>query len=105
VLALAFLVVVAALFFGGLWARRRRGVPATSAFRTTLFILAAGTGTAIVGSAVPLYVILLRGVRGGSIEANLPPGISEDVLLNLVIVGAGITIVAAVGRYLDHLDS
>jgi hypothetical protein len=44
-------------------------------------------------------------VRGGSIESNLPPGISEDALLGLVVLGAITTVVATMYRYYDHLDS
>ena len=102
---LAFLVVVILLFVGGVWARRRRGLEVSSAYRTDLALLAAGCATASVGVLVPAYVVVRRGIYGGAIGDNLPHGVSEDVLLNLVIVGGAITIVAAVNRYLDRIKT
>jgi hypothetical protein len=105
VIALVFLVVVVGLFAWGLWERRRHGGAVTSAYRTTLAILAAGAGTAVMGSVLPLYVIVRRGIMGGTIGDNLPPGASEDLLLNLVTVGAFITVVVAVNRLIEHSKS
>jgi hypothetical protein len=59
----------------------------------------------LLGSALSIYVVVARAVRGGSIESNLPPGISEDALLGLVVLGAITTVVATMYRYYDHLDS
>ena len=104
-IALAFLILVVGLFAWGVWARRRRGSGVTSTYRTSLAILAAGAGTAIIGGLLPVYVILRRGINGGTIGDNLPPGASEDLLLNLVTVGGVITIVVAVNRLIDHTRS
>ena len=104
-IALAFLVVVTGLFVFGIWSRRRHGGAVTSAYRTTLAIVAVGASTAIVGSMLPAYVIVRRSVFGGTIGDNLPPGASEDLLLNLVTVGGAITIVVALNRLLDHIRS
>jgi hypothetical protein len=105
VIALAFLVLVVGLFAWGVWARRHHGGDVTSTYRTTLAILAAGAATAIIGSWLPVYVILRRSMLGGTTGENLPPGASEDLLLNLVTVGGIITIVAAVNRLIDHSKS
>lgn len=104
-IALAFLVVVVGLFAWGVWARKRHRGEVTSTYRTTLAILAAGTGTAVTGVALPVYVIVRRSVMGGTIGDNLPPGASEDLLLNLVTVGGVITVVVAVNRLIDHSKS
>ena len=42
---------------------------------------------------------------GGTIGDNLPPGASEDLLLNLVTVGGFITVVVAVNRLIEHSKS
>ena len=104
-IALAFLVVVVGLFAWGVWARRRHGGEVTSTYRTTLAILAAGAGTAVTGSVLPVYVIVRRSFMGGSIGDNLPPGASEDLLLNLVTIGGFITVVVAVNRLIEHSRS
>ena len=82
-------------------------VPQTvdSSFMSTLVLNASAGGTTLLSGAVSLYVVVARGVRGGSIESNLPPGISEDTLLGLVILGAMLAIVASMYRYFEHLDS
>jgi hypothetical protein len=105
VFALSLLAIIIVLFFGGLWARHRGGLEVTSAFRSDLALLAAGSGTALVGVLVPTYVIVRRAVYGGTISDNLPANVSEDTLLNLVIVGGVITIVAAVNRFLDRIKT
>jgi hypothetical protein len=105
VFPLAFLAVVVVLFGGGIWFRRRCGLAVTSAFRSDLALLSAGFGTTFVGTLIPTYVIVHRGLYGGSIADNLPGGVSEDTLLNLVIVGGVITIVAGANRYLDRIKT
>jgi hypothetical protein len=105
VIALAFLVLVIGLFAWGLWARRRHGREITSAYRTMLAILAGGTATAITGSVLPVYVIVRRSMLGGTIGDNLPPGASEDLLLQLVTVGGIITVVVALNRLVEHSKS
>jgi hypothetical protein len=42
---------------------------------------------------------------GGTIGDNLPPGASEDLLLQLVTVGGIISVVVAVNRLIDHTKS
>jgi hypothetical protein len=103
VYALGLLVVVILLFAGGLWARRRCGLPITSAYRSDMAILAGGSGLALVGVIVPAYVIVKRAIYGGTIGDNLPAGVSEDTLLNLVVLDGIITIVAAVNRFLERI--
>jgi hypothetical protein len=105
VLTLVILVVVVVLFFGGIWGRKRCGLEVSSAYRTDLAILVCGVGGALVTGIVPLWVIARRAIYGGTIGDNLPSGVSEDVLLGLVIAGAIITIVAAVNRYLDRIKT
>ena len=104
-IAFGFLVLVACLFVWGLWARRRHGGEITSAYRTALAIASAGAATAITGSVLPVYVIVRRSMFGGTIGDNLPPGASEDLLLQLVTVGGIISVVVAVNRLVDHSKS
>jgi len=78
------------------WVRWRSGRPIDTPFTTTLTLMASGAGTAIVAGALPLWVVVMRGIHGGTIDSNLPPGTSEDALLGLVVLGALITIVRAI---------
>jgi len=62
-----------------------------------------GAGTAIIGSVLPVYVIVRRGMLGGTIGDNLPPGASEDLLLQLVTIGGIISVVVAMNRLIEHI--
>jgi hypothetical protein len=105
VVALAVLVIVVLLIGGGVWRRRRQSKNLDSTFMSTLAIRASAAGTTLMIGALSVYVVVARAIRGGSIENSLPPGMSEDTLLSVVILGAIIAIVAAWYRYLEHLDS
>jgi hypothetical protein len=72
VIAFAFLVVVIGLFVWGLWARSRSHGEVTRTYRTTLAILAAGAGTAIAGSVLPVYVIARHSIMGGTLPPRPP---------------------------------
>lgn len=100
-LPLARLLVMVAMVGGGLWGRRPCGLPITGAYCTDLTILAGGVSTALLSTGAPVYVIVRRAIYGGTIGDNLPAGVSEDGLLSLVIIGGGITIVAALVRYIQ----
>ena len=104
-LPLAVLITIVSILVGGLWARRRSGQPIDTPFTTTLTLMASGAGTAIVAGGLALWVVIARAIHGGTIDSNLPPGMSEDALLGLVVVGALITIVRAVSSLIDHVRS
>ena len=111
-IALAFLVLVIGLFIWGLWARKLGSLGAQAPWRSDHEHLSHHAGdpvcrrrTAITGALLPVYVIVRRFVLGGTMVDNLPPGASEDLLLNLVTVGGIITIVVAVNRLIEHSKS
>jgi len=62
--------------------------------------------TAIVGVIFPaLWLFVSFTVYGGTVESNLPPGYSLQVVLGSLLAGAAFTGVSAVYGYLEHVDS
>jgi len=90
----------------GLWKRRRLGLSCDLTFTGALVPVCFGIGTALIGGAFPvLYLLILNAVRGGPIESNLPPGLTPDSFLGLLMAPIVLSLVYAFYGYTKHLKS
>ncbi len=88
------------------WIRRRRGQPTDQSFALKLVGISAGLGSITIGALYPLgYVLISKAISGGTIATNLPPGVTEDALLGMALVGGAIVTIGVVYGLLDHLRS
>lgn len=104
--ALVLAALILATFGGSLWIRRRLGRSIDHAYCLKLSAISAGIGSSAVGVFYPLvYVLVSRGWTGGTIAANLPPGVTEDALLGLAVLGGVVIALGAVYGLLEYLRS
>ena len=103
---LAVLIVGVLLIWIGVYQRRRLGRPADRAFGTKLALVSLGGASAIVLGAFPaLYVLIHHATHGGPIERSLPPGVSTEAVLGLLVVGMVMGLTHAFYSFVEHLTS
>jgi hypothetical protein len=106
VYALAILLMETGLFVIGVRRRLRLERPVYRLFATKLVYLSlAGASVLVLGAFPVLHVLVWAWLRGGAIEANLPPGYGLDALLNVLVVGTAASIVHAFYSYFEHVNS
>jgi hypothetical protein len=97
VLSLAFLAF-------GIYRRRRDRSELDGPYLSRLVWVAVGFGMGTGAVAFPAFWVLISyTVRGGTIEDNLPSGMSPAVLLGLLLIGALMTCVYTFIGYRDHV--
>jgi hypothetical protein len=99
--------LLGALIFGlGCWHRHRHNLPIDRAFSTKLVMVSlAGAGAVVLGLFPVGWLLVRHAVWGGPVESNLPPGVSVDALLGLLVVGVFIALVHAFYGLVEHLKS
>jgi hypothetical protein len=94
----------AAFCFVGLYRRRRQHRWITSAYTMELVFDSIQLGTVLVAGVYPIgYLLVSLSMKGGTVEQNLPPGVGQDFLLGVLVVGGAATLVYTVFNYLKHL--
>jgi hypothetical protein len=89
----------------GVYSRWRSGLPLDSDYLNRLFFESLGLGTASLAIVVTSWVLGSYEIRGGSLERNLPPGVSVDTILGLMVVGAIMTGINTFASYRDRVSS
>ena len=68
-----------------------------------MFFDSLGLATAAVGMATAAWLTVALAFRPGTIDGNLPPGVSVDSVLGLMVVGASITAIYTFANYRDRV--
>lgn len=88
----------------GLYRRRRRGRSISSGYTIGLVFDSIQFGAALAAGVYPILYLLYSISRyGSSVEQDLPPGVQQDFLLGILVVGGAATLVYTVFNYLKHL--
>lgn len=88
----------------GLYRRRTRGRSITSGYTTELAWDSIQLGVTLSAGVYPIAYLLTSIARyGGSVEQNLPPGVQQDFLLVILLVGGTTTLTYTAFGYLKHL--
>jgi len=92
------------LIIVGLVRRVLRHQPVDSGHTMELVFDAIQLGAALSVSAYPIgYLLWSMSRKGGLIEENLPPGVGQDVILGVLVIGGAATLVYTVFNYRKHL--
>jgi hypothetical protein len=103
---LALVLLCVALMAHGLRRRRASGRASDRAFVPKLAWASIGLSSALVRVIFPAsWLFVSFTVYGGTVESNLAPGYSLQVILGSLLAGAVFTGVSAVYGYLEHVDS
>jgi hypothetical protein len=88
----------------GLYRRAHRGQRITRAYTLELVFDAIQLGATLAGGVLPIVWLLVSTAKsGGPIERNLPPGMQEEALLGILVVGGATTLVYTIFNYRKHL--
>ncbi len=88
----------------GLYRRRSRARRITSGYTMELVFASIQLGATLAAGVFPIVWLLLSVARnGGPIEQNLPPGVHQDFLLGILLVGGAATLIYTVFNYLRNL--
>lgn len=68
-----------------------------------MFFDSLGLATAAVGVVTAAWLTVALAFRPGTIDGNLPPGVSVDAVLGLMVVGASITGIYTFANYRDRV--
>jgi hypothetical protein len=96
-------VLTIGLFGWGIYKRWSGGPAPSSDYLNKLFFESLGLGTALVALGVTSWVLGSFVIRGSSLESNLPPGVSIETVLGLMVVGAVMTAINTFVSYKDRV--
>jgi hypothetical protein len=103
-LGLACLFLI--LFLHGLWHCGASPNPCDRAFALKLLSTSLSLSAAVVGAILPAcWLLISLAIHGGTLESNLPPGYSMQLVLVALLVGSGFIVVTAFYSHVEHLKS